>query len=174
MTQSLIIPIALMLLLIPAVISDVRTRRIPNVLVFPAWGVGVALGFLLGGVDGGLVSLGGLGFALLVGVPFWLIGWMGAGDIKLLGGVGAMVGTTTIWPVLGAVGLSGLVLALTVLLYRGLLAEALKRYWASLSLSMVSRRAVYIRPGEAEQAVRLPYAIAVAAGTTAGYLWVAL
>lgn len=174
MTSSQIIPVALMLLLIPAVISDVRTRRIPNALVFPAWGVGVALGFLLGGIDGGLVSLGGLGVALLVGVPFWAVGWMGAGDIKLLAAVGALVGSATIWPVLGAVGVSGLFLALAALLYRGLLAQALKRYWASLSMSYAARRGIYVRPGEAEQEVRLPYAIAIAAGTIVAYIWVAM
>ncbi|MCM0612000.1 prepilin peptidase [Marinobacter sediminum] len=173
MTQPMITVTALLLLLVPAVVSDLRYRRIPNLLVFPAWALALVLGVVVNGVTGGLDALTGMGSALLVGLPFWLVGWIGGGDVKLVAAIGALVGPELVWPILAAIGISGLFLALGALLHEGILGSAVRRYWASLSLSMVSRRGVYVRPDEAEQDVRLPYALAIAVGTIATYGWIA-
>lgn len=83
-----------------AAIIDVRTRRIPNWLTVSAFFAALAFYVFGGGsnfgVDSGfqglLYSLGG--FAVGFGILFvlWLIGKGGAGDVKLMGAVGAWLG----------------------------------------------------------------------------------
>lgn len=75
-----------------AIWCDCRDRRIPNRLV----AAGIGAGLLLGLVSGGLRGLGESVLGLLAGgailfVPFAL-GWMGAGDVKLLAAIGAILG----------------------------------------------------------------------------------
>ena len=72
-----------------ALFTDTRRGRIPNWLTFPALGLGVALHSFVGGGDGLLFAAEGaaLGLGLFL-VPF-LIGGMGAGDVKLLAALGA-------------------------------------------------------------------------------------
>lgn len=74
-----------------AAITDLRSRQVPNVLL----GVGLlghlTLAWLSGGNAIGQLSLGLL-LALLIGLPTYLVGWFGGGDVKLLALVGAAVG----------------------------------------------------------------------------------
>ena len=82
----------LVMLLVAAALSDISTRLIPNLLV--GTGMVLALGshFALSGVAGLVFSLKGLalGMVLLI-IPFFM-GGIGAGDVKLLGMVGAFLG----------------------------------------------------------------------------------
>lgn len=156
--------VALLLLLVPAVISDVRYQRIPNALVFAFWLAGPFLHGVLAGWAGLANSGLGLVLAFAVTFPLWLVGWFGAGDVKLVAAVGALVGMELIWPTLGAIAVSGLLLALAALVYRGALGRALRRWWASLALSIAGRRQVYITAQGSDAEIRLPYAIAIAVG----------
>ncbi|MCR4401987.1 MAG: prepilin peptidase [Firmicutes bacterium] len=71
---------------------DCRDRRIPNRLVTAGIAAGLALGLFTGGVHGLVESaLGLLTGAAILFVPFAL-GWVGAGDVKLLAAIGAILG----------------------------------------------------------------------------------
>ena len=102
MTQGLVIVLWLML----CAVQDIRQRQIANGLTL---GVGlVALIYLLWmGVTwiGAPASEGGWAFALamLLGVPGYVLGRFGAGDVKLLAALG--LATTTeylLWSLIGA------------------------------------------------------------------------
>lgn len=112
-----------------AVAWDLVTRRVPNVLTF-----GAALGALA--IHGYMGGLSGLGFSLagwLVGVafflPFFALGGMGAGDVKLLGAVGAWLGpVAAIWVALFA-GIAGGVMGLVVAAFYGYLTKMFANLW---------------------------------------------
>ena len=105
--------VATIVIAVVAALWDLRTRRIPNLLTF-----GAALAALL--VNAYLSGLTGLGWSIagwLVGVafffPFFALGGMGAGDVKLLAALGAWLGPAlAVWVALfsliagGVLGLS--------------------------------------------------------------------
>lgn len=155
----------LMFILIPAALIDYKERRIPNGLSMSGWVLGPILNFILSGTAGVKASV--LGFLILFGLtfPFWLLGWMGAGDVKLMGTVGAIVGNQNAWFVLLCIVVAGLVVALLILMLRGLLKTSLQRYFAMVGLTMVSQRPTFIGSDTGEQNETMPYAIPIAFGT---------
>ena len=75
-----------------ACVTDLRTRRIPNVLTFGAALAGLLYQFVSGGIDGlGHAALGWLVGAVIFILPFAL-GGLGGGDVKLLAALGAWLG----------------------------------------------------------------------------------
>jgi prepilin peptidase CpaA len=79
-------------ILATATITDLKSRRIPNWLTASTALAGLAYHVLLFGLQGLGFSFGGifLGIALLL--IFYILGGMGAGDVKLLGAAGAWLG----------------------------------------------------------------------------------
>ncbi len=77
---------------IAAMVTDLRSRRIPNWLTVSAFVVGVVFHTVVTGWHGTLFALGG--FAVGFGVLFvlWSIGGGGGGDVKLMGALGAWLG----------------------------------------------------------------------------------
>ena len=109
--------------------ADFRTRRIPNSLTFGATVLALLFFLATGGVKAFASSLAGMGIGLMLFLPFYLLGGMGAGDVKLLAAFGAWLGPWRIvWTALyGAV--AGGVLALVLALGSGYLREALRNLW---------------------------------------------
>ena len=73
-----------------ACVSDLRTRRVPNVLTVLLAAAGVA--YTLAAGRGLAHGIGGVLTGFLIWVPFWLLGWLGAGDVKLVAAAGAWLG----------------------------------------------------------------------------------
>jgi prepilin peptidase CpaA len=72
-----------------AAIVDIRTRKIPNALTIPVVVAAVIAHGALEGAPGGLLALWGAVIAGGLLLPGWLMGWMGAGDVKAMAAVGA-------------------------------------------------------------------------------------
>lgn len=90
-------PIALKLFLLTplalvVIYYDVRYRRIPNVAVLAALLAGLAVNTIFGGLQGTLGSLYGFALAFFPMLLLHIFGAMGAGDVKLFGAVGAVLG----------------------------------------------------------------------------------
>jgi prepilin peptidase CpaA len=104
------------------------------------------------------------GFALFI--PFYALGGMAAGDVKLMAVVGAYLGAVdTFWA--GAFSLiAGGALGVLYLVYRGQFSRFMVRYWAMASL----RTRI---PAEENDAARhrFPYAVAIAIGTLTSLYW---
>jgi prepilin peptidase CpaA len=80
------------LLTATAAVVDFRTRKIPNWLTVPAMIAGITLRSTTGGWPGTKASLEGLGLALVLLLPLVLLRALGAGDWKLMGAVGGILG----------------------------------------------------------------------------------
>ena len=88
-------PILEFVLLTVAIIGgwmDLRTRRIPNWLNLSGVILGIGLNALFSHEKGFKLAITGLGLALLIYVPLYLIRAMGAGDVKFMAAIGALVG----------------------------------------------------------------------------------
>src|SRR5262250_53768 len=79
-----------------ACVSDLRTRRIPNALTFGAAIVAVSIHSALGGVNGLLIGVVGWLVGIALFFPFFALGGLGGGDVKLLGAIGACLGPASI------------------------------------------------------------------------------
>jgi prepilin peptidase CpaA len=146
---------------------DLRTRRIPNYLTLGAALAG--LGFRLGyygwwGLASGFLGLA-LGFGLLI--FFYLMGGMGAGDVKALAALGAWLGP---WPTLMLslyMAVVGGLLAIGVLWWKGLLWSRIRRGW-TIMVSWVLFRPYGLEksptPPPVPKTQGIPYAVALALG----------
>jgi prepilin peptidase CpaA len=104
---------------------DMRYRRVPNWLVASGLCSGVALNVWLIGPGGAAVALLGALAGLALLLPFYLVHGVGAGDVKLLSAVGALVGPQVLLSVAIYGALVGGVMSLVALALNGRLALAL-------------------------------------------------
>ena len=151
---------------IVACVFDVRTRRIPNALTFSAALAGLIFHVAISGQAGAQLAGGGWVVGLLMLLPFFLLGGMGGGDIKLVAALGAWLGPSqTFWLAIYA-GLAGGVMGVIVAASHGYLRTAIANvsamfgYWSTVGIKSV--------PGltlESSASPRLAYAIPVLVGT---------
>ena len=164
--------VSVIALVIAAAVCDLRTRRVPNALTFGAAAVALAVHGAVGGWPAlGLAALG-LAAGMALFFPLYALGGMGAGDVKLLGAVGAWLGPMgALWTGLyGAI--AGGILALIVALGRGYARTALKNVGTMLRVWTVAG----VKPVEGltladSGSIRLPYAVPLAVGALAT-LWI--
>lgn len=153
-------------LLAIACISDLRTRRIPNVLTFTAAGLALVFHFATGGWSAAGTSLAGLLVGAALFFPMFALRGMGAGDVKLLAAVGAWVGPGQIVFVALATSVVGGLIGLVVAIGYGYLKAAVSNLW----LLLMHWRVMGVRPLPAvtldgTRGPRLVYAFPIAAGT---------
>lgn len=160
----------LLALVLGAAVYDVRYRRIPNWLTVAGVLVGVALnGFLDQGRPGLLVS-SLLGLAIAFGVYFVLytLRAMGAGDVKLMAAVGAMVGWPDWFGIFVITAIIGGVMALILVIARG---RVKKTFWnvAFILSELKGGRPAYMRREELDvkspKSLGLPHGAVIAVGT---------
>jgi prepilin peptidase CpaA len=153
-----------------SLVTDLRSRRIPNLVTFPCFALALALRGMLGGWDGadGLAS-GLLGSAIAF-LPFFLLAWaggMGMGDVKLVTVVGACIGAERILFVLLCIALVGGLQGLLALLWTGSLGRTLRR----MALSLARASGLTTAEAPAGRRVTVPYGVAIALGTAWAMVW---
>ena len=163
------------IVVITAIITDLRSRRIPNTLTFTAFGVAVVVHVIFQGWLGlGLAFAGALVAPAVLLVAHMGKG-LGMGDLKLAAAVGAFLGP--VWAVaamLCSAVLGGL-LALALLLRRGqLLSDLVELFLIGLPFMKVRKSASV--PDKSPAVMTMPYGVAIGIGslvTLAVYAWLA-
>jgi prepilin peptidase CpaA len=147
---------------------DLKTRRIPNYLTLG--GILGGLGFQLGyhglpGLLNGLAGLG-LGFILLLG-PY-LLGGMGAGDVKASAALGAWLGLRHAAYLFVYMGLAGGLIILAVLLWQRRFVAGIQEMGNFLLNWVLCRHFDSKPPPSApRQQTTIPYGAAMALGMVA-------
>lgn len=141
---------------------DWRYRRIPNWLTVPGLLAGIAVNAITGGSPGAKTSLLGAGLGLLLLLPFVVIKALGAGDWKLIGAIGACLGSARLIEVLiGSVLVAG-VMAAGMIIYKGRARQALVNMGhmlrAFLTMHLPGPQVSLDNP----DAVKIPFGVAVA------------
>lgn len=148
--------------------TDLRERRIPNALVLLGFAAGLILNARADGIAGIGSSVLGCAVGLALFLPFMLLGGMGGGDVKLLAALGSLVGPGQIVRLAIVAALAGGALALVRVLWEGRLRATLAGMAGLVFLWMTAG----IRPSpdlnlSNPRTIRIPYAVAIAAGTFA-------
>jgi prepilin peptidase CpaA len=158
---------------------DVKSYRIPNAIVYGGAATALALHAFLpvglgfaGAIPGGIgffPAFGGLTVGLLALLPLYLLRAAGAGDVKLMAMTGAFLGPVD---AIGAVILTGIAGAVLAAVF-ALRARAVRRMASNLRLigySLLARMVAVEGPSfdpKRDTAAKIPYSIAIAAGTLA-------
>jgi prepilin peptidase CpaA len=164
-------PIVLKILLVCTVVIaglyDLRYRRIPNWLNVSAMSVGVLLNLLLFAGHGLILAMLGIGCALVVYIPLYLVRGMGAGDVKLMAAVGAIAGPRNWMGIFIATAVLGGFVSLIYVLFRRRLHET---FWnMTLIVSELTRfRVPAVRDSRLDvrssDALRVPHGALIAVG----------
>ena len=112
--EFFLVPLAVLV-----IYNDVRYRRIPNPYVLATLISGLTLNFAMGGLQGGVHSIGGCVLAFLLMFILHVFGAMGAGDVKLFAAIGSVIGVQLVIPTFVVVVLTGGLLALFTILRSG-------------------------------------------------------
>ncbi len=176
-----LLPLGVLMLL--AARQDLSSNRIPNRIVL----IGVVLGVVLNGVlpegwgfnsqiPGALgwwASLKGLAVGMGVFLPIYWLRAMGAGDVKMMGMVGAFLGPDDVLGAILSIFVVGGVMALLVVMW----SKQLKPMLQNVKLILYGS-AVKLSAGEAPlmndlpvSVGKLPYAVAITLGTFTYLIW---
>ena len=169
--------ILLISILIVSAVIDIRVKKIPNLITFPTMVVGLVYYGVTNGWDGLLFSLGGLALGMGIFFILYMMGGMGAGDVKLMGAVGAIIGPKGILLTALFSAIVGGVYALIVLLFNiEYLKDLIKRSFITIKSLVFTKQFILIPADKPEEKPKLCYGVAIAIGTffylNVGSLWV--
>ncbi|RBP66001.1 prepilin peptidase CpaA [Alkalibaculum bacchi] len=175
----LIVKVVLVMVALIATFYDIKEKRIPNALTFPAILMGIVLNTIFNGFEGLVFSIAGFftGMVLFF-IPF-ASGAMGAGDVKLMGAIGSLMGWRFVVVATLFSAISGLLVVFVYLIYQKKLFCFLKKYFLfftipimqALSLSFKSEKLDQIHKNLLlekhqihDEKLYVPYGVAIALG----------
>ena len=161
-------------LLILAAYIDGKQLRVPNWLTFSMVLSGLVYSTWAGGWAGLGDGLLGMAVGLACLLPLYAVGGMGAGDVKLLAGVGAWLGATTTFYAFCVSTIVGAAMAVAMVLWR----KSFDKHYAQL-LVILSEWLTIKNPRElsriaAERKPKmllLPYGIPICVGSIAYFFY---
>jgi prepilin peptidase CpaA len=157
--------------LIVAAVIDGWMLKVPNWITFPM----IISGWIYAGYMGGWAGLGYSLLATVVGLALLMPAYaVGGGDVKLLAGVGAWVGTLVTLYAFCWSAIIGGVIAVLMVLYRKAWTKHQKQFLNILNEFATIRDPNQLATIAAERKPRmylLPYGIPIALGTIAYFAW---
>ncbi len=175
---TLVGTVLLLLLLVFALFSDIKTYKIKNTIILPFILIGIIINLCVYGVERLHTVIIGIIIPIICLVPLYSLKMLGGGDIKLFSAIGAIMGHKFVISAIGFSFLSGGIIALIIMLIRKnfkkrfvYLYQYLKNCFMTLSIQPYT----YINFGSKnaiteDNSGRFPFAIAVAFGTVIALL----
>lgn len=172
-------------LVVAAVIDGVKLK-VPNWITFPMILSGWIYSGIAFGFEGIGLSLVGAFVGLLLLLPAYAIGGMGAGDVKLMAGVGAWMYTmqeatmTIVHPAVAMMyafavtAIIGAIMAVAMVIWNKALSKHTSQFWAIVNEIMCIKSPTALSEIAAERKssmMLLPYGIPIAIGTIAYFAW---
>lgn len=153
---------------------DGKELRVPNWLTFPMVLSGLIYGTCVGGLSGLGAALLGMLVGLITMLPIYAVGGMGAGDVKLMAGLGAWLGWNVafnafIWTVF-----TGAIMALIMVAFSG---EWRKHYgqflmiWNEWTTIRDPKKLSEIAAERKPRMYLLPYGIPMTVASIAYFFW---
>ena len=165
-TPDHFLTLLLLAILSISAIIDFRAQKIPNLITFPSVIIALLYHFLTHGTEG--LIFGGLGLATGIGlfiIPY-IIGVSGAGDAKLMGAVGAVLGSKSVFVAFLLTALVGGIYAvILILLNKKQFKDFFKKQFITLKLFILTREFIPDPVEENSKKPKLCYGVAIALGT---------
>ncbi len=166
-SNEMIYPAAATLCALTGAAFDLKSRRIPNFITGPAMLTGLILHGMIDGWHGVFVSLAAGLVCGVIFLIFYIAGGMGAGDVKLITAVGILAGFSHIAYLLILTSLAGGAMAIGLAFLRGQLKQTL----FNVATLASHHQAEGLTPHpelnvQNNNTLRLPYGIAIAAGSS--------
>jgi|GEM_PF-224495 len=158
--------IFLTVILIVAATFDVIVHKIPNLLTFPTMASALIYYFIIMGLDGVFFSFKGLALGIIIFIVPYSMGVMGAGDAKLMGAVGSILGAKGVFmaSVCTAI-IGGLYAVILLLVHPRYFKEFLHRYITIFKTFIFTGQYIPIPAAEPDRQPKLYYGTAIALGT---------
>jgi prepilin peptidase CpaA len=155
-------------ILILAAWIDGRELRVPNWITFPMILSGLIYSTAVGGFGGLGAGLVGMCVGLLTLLPLYAVGGMGAGDVKLMAGIGAWLGWEITLTAFCVSAVVGAIMAVVMVLWKNSMKHHYSNFLLILSEWMVIKNPAELSRIAAERKPRmmlLPYGIPICVGT---------
>jgi prepilin peptidase CpaA len=162
-------------ILIWAAWIDGKELRVPNWITFPM----VLSGLIYSTVVGGSLSAGLVGMAMGLAclLPLYAVGGMGAGDVKLMAGIGAWLGWQITLESFMVSAVVGAVMAVLMVLFRGTWKKHYENFLTIFSEWVTIRNPYELSRIAAERKptmALLPYGIPICIGSISYFLYAGL
>jgi len=162
------------LVLIVAAWIDGKELRVPNWITFPMVLTGILYNVWVGGTGGLQEALLGTLVGLATLLPLYAVGGMGAGDVKLMAGMGAWLGPAVCWEAFVWSVVVGAVMAVVMVVWR----QSWTKHYANFLMIAAEWMAVK-NPAELNriakerkpQMLLLPYGIPICIGSIAYFFY---
>ena len=155
--------VTIVLILITAIICDIKFRRIPNWLNLTGLILGMAIGGFIGIQSLKLRFLGAI-LGLAIGIVMRAIGLCKAGDTKLICALGALVGHPDILYCVMTILVAGGIISLLFMIAKGILVERMSRLGLHLKICFLSQKLKAYHPSP-KSSGEFPFSIPIACGT---------
>ncbi|MEZ6061356.1 MAG: A24 family peptidase [Planctomycetaceae bacterium] len=164
-------------ILILAAWIDGRQLRVPNWITFPMVLSGLVYCSWVDGLSGAGASVAGIAMGLACLLPLYSVGGMGAGDVKLMAGIGAWLGWQITLEAFVVSAIVGAVMAIVMVAVKGTWQKHYENFLTILSEWMVIRNPYELSRIAAERKPRmalLPYGIPICIGSIGYFMYAGL
>jgi prepilin peptidase CpaA len=155
--------------LLISLITDVRKRRILNVVTIPTILFGFIYYTAVQGLGGFLFSGRGflLGLSLFL-IPY-LLGGMGAGDVKLMAAIGALMGASFVMYSFVYIALIGGIISVILIMKKNGVKNSLKSFYFQVVYLRGNLR--FILSEDKSSSISFPYGVAIVFGSFCTLVW---